>query len=94
MPKLKAPERGRTSTVSAALDAPTRRNLRLYARMLGASEEYVVVEALKDLFRGDPDFAAWVRTNGYQGGAEPEDGEGGGVTAPPRPVTSAAGGAR
>ena len=90
MPKLKAPEKGRTSTVSAALDSPTRRNLRLYARMLGSSEEYVVVEALKDLFSGDPDFATWVRKNGDQGGAETEDGRG----EDPKPLVSAAGGTR
>jgi hypothetical protein len=86
MPKLKAPEKGRMSTVTAALDATTRRNLRLYARMLGSSEEYVVVEALKDLFSADPDFAAWVLKHGDQGAGETEEGRG----EAPRPVASAA----
>ena len=61
MPVLKAPPKPpKTSPVQIRLDDEARLKLTKYAKYLDCSPSYVVIEALKLLYRRDKEFSSWL----------------------------------
>ena len=69
---LKSPPRPpKNETVQIRVEESIRSQLSKYAEFIGASESYVVSEALRLLFRKDDEFKAWLETNPVE---QPENG--------------------
>lgn len=76
MPILKSPPKPpRNETVQLRVEAETKAKLEKYAEFIGSSESYVVIEALKLLFRKDDEFKAWLE-NQSRDGDQPQNGDG------------------
>jgi predicted transcriptional regulator len=71
---LKAPTKQKTITLQVRLEEDVRVTLNRYAQFINANPSYVVSEALKLLFKKDPEFKRWLSQHTKTGGQEQNEG--------------------
>ena len=63
---LKSPPKPpKNETLQIRIEETIRSKLSKYAEFIGASESYVVIEALKLLFRKDDEFKSWLEDQNH-----------------------------
>jgi len=67
---VKAPTKQKTTSLQVRLEEDVRLNLNKYAQFIDASPSYVVVEALKLLFKRDQEFRRWLGQHTNNDGQE------------------------
>ncbi len=70
MALVKAPTKQKTTSLQVRLEEDVRLNLNKYAQFIDASPSYVVVEALKLLFKRDQEFRRWLGQHTNEDGQE------------------------
>ncbi len=70
MALVKAPTKQKTTSLQVRLEEDVRLNLNKYAQFIDASPSYVVVEALKLLFKRDQEFRRWLGQHTNNDGQE------------------------